>query len=571
MADQGGVVLFEKDSPEDLVLRGFGRDEIMVKTGTDVGYHGNGYNSRLKGIDRYAYKLAYVTANFVRDEVLAVLDAYGKGLDKASVLGRLGVSAGSSNALFSLASFFRDLGYEAEFREADRAQRLHSMRTGTEAKYGTDNVFKLAEFQERAAETREKKYGARYTFCPESSLCDAARATFAEHMKDVAFAADLNARRRATNMAVRGVEVPMRSPEVLARARATSMARFGADCYAHSELYRERLPEMLAKQGKRLRVKTPDPEYDGMTTLGKYHLSNMRKYGVSHHSKTEEFKRNMSAYMKAHGEELRKKSDVTCMAKYGVPCYMQTDAFREGQSDRMRDPDYQERLLAARRRNGTVNSSAVELELGRFLVSIFGADDVQDQYRDSRYPFYCDFYIRSRDLFIELNGTWGHGGHWFDGDYAFDIERVELWRSRAEKRRSYASALSVWQERDVMKRRAAADAGLNYLVFWSPDMSLDEARLWSAMGCPDARDWAREYSWLPGADTVFDDAVLSKCADDSRLRRAYAVWSDGRRCKRGTVQSLVYSVLYKRLGILPADVGPDEVLEGLSLAGFQLA
>lgn len=117
MADPGGVVLFEKDSPEDLVLRGFGRDEITVKTGIDVGYHGNGYNSRLKGIDRYAYKLVYVTANFGRDEVLAVLDAYGKGLDKASVLGRLGVSAGSSNALFSLSRFFRDLGYETEFRE----------------------------------------------------------------------------------------------------------------------------------------------------------------------------------------------------------------------------------------------------------------------------------------------------------------------------------------------------------------------------------------------------------------------------------------------------------------------
>lgn len=499
MADPGGAVLFEKDSPEDLVLRGFGRDEITAKTGTDVGYHGNGYNSRLKGIDRYAYKLSYVMSNHGRYDVLAVLDAYGQGLDKASVLGRLGVSAGSSNKLLNLASFFRDLGYEAEFREADRAQRFHSMRTGTEAKYGTDNVFKLAEFQERAAETREKKYGARYTLCPESSLCDAARATFAEHMKDEAFAADLNARRRATNMAVRGVEVPMRAPEVLARARATSMAHFGADCYVHSKLYRERLPEMLAKQGKRLRVKTPDPEYDGLTALGKYHLSNMRKYGVPHHSKTEEFRRNMSAYMKEHGGEIRRQAGETCLAKYGVRWYMQTDAFREGQSARMLDPDYQARIIAAKKANGTLNASSPERALGDFLVGLFGEDDVVSQYKDSRYPFHCDFYVRSRDLFIELNASWTHGGHWYNPDCAADVARVRKWFRMAVEKPFYGTAVEVWCERDVAKRRTARDGGLNYLVFWDSDVRLTEVRLWADNGMPDARDWEREYSWLPNA------------------------------------------------------------------------
>lgn len=33
--------MFEKDSPQDLLLRGFSREYILDKTGTDVGYHGS--------------------------------------------------------------------------------------------------------------------------------------------------------------------------------------------------------------------------------------------------------------------------------------------------------------------------------------------------------------------------------------------------------------------------------------------------------------------------------------------------------------------------------------------------
>lgn len=33
--------MFAKDSPQDLLLRGFSREYILDKTGTDVGYHGN--------------------------------------------------------------------------------------------------------------------------------------------------------------------------------------------------------------------------------------------------------------------------------------------------------------------------------------------------------------------------------------------------------------------------------------------------------------------------------------------------------------------------------------------------
>ena len=41
--------------------------------------------------------------------------------------------------------------------------------------------------------------------------------------------------------------------------------------------------------------------------------------------------------------------------------------------------------------------------------------DVITQYKDDRYPFACDFYIPSLDLFIECNYHWTHGGKPYEG------------------------------------------------------------------------------------------------------------------------------------------------------------
>jgi len=57
-------------------------------------------------------------------------------------------------------------------------------------------------------------------------------------------------------------------------------------------------------------------------------------------------------------------------------------------------------------KNGTSSSSKPENQLYNILCGFFSAEDVERDYnKDDRYPFKCDFYIRSEDLFIELNFT----------------------------------------------------------------------------------------------------------------------------------------------------------------------
>jgi len=52
---------------------------------------------------------------------------------------------------------------------------------------------------------------------------------------------------------------------------------------------------------------------------------------------------------------------------------------------------------------------------------------IRRQYKDSRYPYYCDFYIVEDDLFIELNLHWTHGGMPFDETNSDCVKLLETW------------------------------------------------------------------------------------------------------------------------------------------------
>lgn len=210
--------MFEKDSPQDLLLRGFSREYILDKTGTDVGYHGNAMKKELKGIDRVSYKVDFVKSNYTNDEIATVLDEYAVGIDAATVLDRLGLAGVN---IIKLNVLFKGLGLSDEFKEADKKHRKGIMKQGMLDKYGVDNPFKLDEFQVAAAETRKEKYGAEYTLASGSVLSDGARATFAEHMQDDAFCKELNEKKCATNTALYGVPYVVQSPVFQAKMNAT--------------------------------------------------------------------------------------------------------------------------------------------------------------------------------------------------------------------------------------------------------------------------------------------------------------------------------------------------------------
>ena len=77
--------------------------------------------------------------------------------------------------------------------------------------------------------------------------------------------------------------------------------------------------------------------------------------------------------------------------------------------------------LKARNKIGQFKTG-IEARVERFLIDLYGQDHVHYQYKDRlRYPFYCDFYVDSVDLFVEVNNWWHHGPHPFNPQSQDDL------------------------------------------------------------------------------------------------------------------------------------------------------
>ena len=120
------------------------------------------------------------------------------------------------------------------------------------------------------------------------------------------------------------------------------------------------------------------------------------------------------------------------------------------------------------------------------LLNYFLQNDIFSEYnKDKRYPFKCDFYIKSLDLFVELNAHWTHGGHWFNENDGNDLKRLSELEEKSQKSKYYKNAVNVWINRDVLKRKTAAKNNLNYVVLWNKE-DIDN---WFNEGCPIRKDW----------------------------------------------------------------------------------
>lgn len=163
-------------------------------------------------------------------------------------------------------------------------------------------------------------------------------------------------------------------------------------------------------------------------------------------------------------EIIKKKIRETNLAKYGVdnPAYLDKtiEASHNAQANKKR--------YKTHKKNNSFNKSKPEDEFHEFLLSIFAENDVFRNYADDpRYPFACDFYIKTLDLFIELNLYFTHGFHWFNENDPDDVVKLEKWKDRSNGKDLYSCAVNVWTVLDPLKRETAIQNNLNYVVLWN--------------------------------------------------------------------------------------------------------
>lgn len=226
-----------------------------------------------------------------------------------------------------------------------------------------------------------------------------------------------------------------------------------AKCAARSEEVQKKKEESCLKH---IGVKHPSQNND---VLNKMQQSCIKNFGVKNASQCQEIKNKKISTFKRH---------------YGTKSYFESDEFQKKNLKRWgvkyisQAKCIMDKINSTKRKNKSFNSSKIEDNIYLKIISVFGKNNVKRHYMDNlRYPFECDFYIKSKDLFIEYNGHWTHGKHKFDNNCKEDNVLLEQWKKKSLKSQFYTNAIEVWTIRDVKKRNTANSNNLNYLEFFN--------------------------------------------------------------------------------------------------------
>ena len=205
----------------------------------------------------------------------------------------------------------------------------------------------------------------------------------------------------------------------------------------------------------------------------------LERYGVDSASQDKAIREKISNAKKS--KETQEKFEQTCLKRYGnkninlVPeirdKYTKTLLKNYGVTNPLKNKEIYDKHILTMKENGSFTTSKPEEDYYKYLLSMYDEDDIIRQYSDKRYPFNCDFYIKSEDKFIELNYHPSHNKHPFDETNEEDIKLLES--LKYENSDWSNMIIDVWCNRDVHKLNTAIKNNLNYKVIY-PDNVVKE-------------------------------------------------------------------------------------------------
>lgn len=122
-------------------------------------------------------------------------------------------------------------------------------------------------------------------------------------------------------------------------------------------------------------------------------------------------------------------------------------------------PEAIEKAKQTKLLHGTNKESKAEDDFFKKLSLFFKPDDLIRPYKDdNRYPYLCDFYIKSKDFFIEYQGHYTHGTKPYIGDSQD--------KSYLDKLLTAGVNMDTMTKRDPQKLQCALNHKINLLLIY---------------------------------------------------------------------------------------------------------
>ena len=232
-----------------------------------------------------------------------------------------------------------------------------------------------------------------------------------------------------------GVDSPLKNKEIREKIKQTNIQKYGVDNLFKNDIIKEKIKQTnIQKYGV-------DYLFKSNIIKEKIKQTNIQKYGVDNPLKN---------------KEIREKIKQTNIQKYGVDNPLKNkEIWKKSQDNRQ-----------------ISSKSKLENNFLNYLKLKYESDDIITQYKSKEYPYYCDFYIKSINLYIEIQGHWTHNDHPFDINNLNDQLIMDIWRTKSLSDKYYKNALNTWTIKDVEKRNTAIQNNLNYLeIFGKTDLN----------------------------------------------------------------------------------------------------
>ena len=279
-------------------------------------------------------------------------------------------------------------------------------------RYGETSYTKTAECKNKIKKTCLERYGVTNGGCSQQAL-EKMKITFKEKY---------------------GVECSWKIPGVLNKSKQTKLEKYGDPNFVNTEKMKQ---TCLERYGVDNGFKTKEAQE-------KYKQTCLKKYGVDHNWKIP------GEHDLTHTAKALEKKKQTSLKNWGVEYPHQCK-------------EIVDRVNQTKKKNHTFNTSKSEEKTYELLKEKY--PDVIRQYKSDLYPFVCDFYIPSLDLYIECNYHWTHGDHPYNENNKEDQILLEKWKNKNTK--YYNGAIYTWTIRDVNKRNIAKQNNLNFIEFWN--------------------------------------------------------------------------------------------------------